>query len=424
MPTMKLTKPAIEKLPAPDPSGKQILYWAEGTATPGLGILISGVSASKSWVCQANLPSGKTRRITIGPVAVLSIEQAWAEAKPKLAAILQGQDPKSTLPQRKIAALTVAEVLNDYLAASSNLRPKTERMYRASAKHFGPLLSRSMREISAEEVERRFRAITSDVAARRERGEIRGGANVTGKAIANSAMRLFGSLWEFQAERDKGLGSNPVAGRSFRRQWHDLERRTRHIPADRLAEFYAAARRELGDVQRDLVLFGLFTGMREGEASALRWAEVDLANKMIRLPAGRMKAKKALDLPMTDIVHQILLERRIIGREGPFVFPGYGKSGHCESFTYALSQIGEKTGIKVSPHDLRRTFASIAATCEIPPVALKMLIAHSTGSDVTSSYIQLSLAEFRKSAQKVADRLKEFCKIDKPIGENVVQLIQ
>jgi hypothetical protein len=75
------------------------------------------------------------------------------------------------------------------------------------------------------------------VVARREHGEIKGGANVAGRAIANSAMRLFGSLWEFQAERDKGLGPNPVAGRSFRRQWHDLERRTRHIPADQLAAF-------------------------------------------------------------------------------------------------------------------------------------------------------------------------------------------
>jgi integrase len=124
-------------------------------------------------------------------------------------------------------------------------------------------------------------------------------------------------------------------------------------------------------------------------------AEVDLASKMLHLPAGRMKGRKAFDLPMTDIVHQILLARRIIGREGAFVFPGYGKSGHCKSYSFALNQIGEVTGIKVSPHDLRRTFASIVATCEISSVALKMLIAHSTGSDVTAGYVQLSLTDFR-----------------------------
>ena len=56
MPTMKMTKAGTEKLPAPDPSGKPTLYWAEGTATPGLGILVSGISPTKSWVCQGNLP--------------------------------------------------------------------------------------------------------------------------------------------------------------------------------------------------------------------------------------------------------------------------------------------------------------------------------------------------------------------------------
>jgi integrase len=170
------------------------------------------------------------------------------------------------------------------------------------------------------------------------------------------------------------------------------------------------------------VLVGLFTGMREGEVSALQWAEVDLTDKMLRLPAARMKAKKPFDLPMTDLVHQILVTRRAIGREGDFVFPGHGKSGHCESFSYALSQIEETTGITTSPHDMRRTFASIAATCEIPPVALKMLIAHSAGSDVTFGYVQLSLPDFRKAAQKVADRFKELCGIAKPGGENVVQI--
>jgi len=114
------------------------------------------------------------------------------------------------------------------------------------------------------------------------------------------------------------------------------------------------------------VLVALFTGMRSGEVSGLRWTEVDLVSRMLRLSAGRMKGKRALDLPMSDVVHELLGTRRAIGREGPFVFPGYGKSGHCESFQYALSQMGKATGIELSPHDLRRTYASLAATCEIP----------------------------------------------------------
>ena len=421
MPIMRMTRKAVETLAAPDPSGKQVLYWADGNATPGLGILVSGVSTSKSWVIQGNLPSGKTRRITLGPVAVLSIEEAWEAAKPKLTAILNGNDPKLTLPQRQLASMTVAEVLEDYLTANSNLRPTTLRMYRGAAKHLGPLLDRCMREITAEHVERQFRGIERDVADRRASGAIRGGVNVTGKAISNCAMRLFGSLWEFQAERDNGFGANPVRGRNFKRQWHNLDRRTRTIPSDRLADFYAAARKLPSDIQRDLVLLGLFTGMRENEAAGLRWDEVDLIGRALRLPEARMKGRKAFTLPMSDVVYRILMARRIIGREGPFVFPGHGKSGHCESFSYALSQIAQMTGITVSPHDLRRTYASVAATCPIPPIALKLLIAHSTGGDVTAGYTIFTTEQLRQSAQIVADRLKEHCGVAIPTGENVAQ---
>src|SRR6516165_9296802 len=134
MPTIKLTKSSVAALAAPDPTGKQMLYWSEGHSTPGLGILVSGVSTSKSWVAQGNV-NGKARRITLGPVALLSIQQAWEMAKPKLASMLDGRDPRLTVQQRVMANMTVAEVFEAYLETSSNLKPATVRMYRACAKH-------------------------------------------------------------------------------------------------------------------------------------------------------------------------------------------------------------------------------------------------------------------------------------------------
>ena len=50
-----------------------------------------------------------------------------------------------------------------------------------------------------------------------------------------------------------------------------------------------------------------------------------------------------------------------------------------------------------------------------------MLISHSTGSDVTSGYIILTAGQLREAAQVVADRIKELCGIDMPVGENVRQ---
>src|SRR5215472_8771157 len=113
----------------------------------------------------------------------------------------------------------------------------------------------------------------------------------------------------------------------------------------------------------------MFTGMRSGEVSGLRWDEVDLVQKIIRLPARRMKAKRDFQLPMTDFVYDLLVARRALGNAGGFVFPGNGRAGHARSFPYALILIHDMTGIRVSPHDLRRGYASVMAACPIPPIA-------------------------------------------------------
>jgi len=410
MAMIKLTKATVERLRAPDPSGKQTLYWAEGDYR-GLGILVSGVAATKTWVCQAKLKSGKTRRVTIGPATVLMIEEAWQQARDALAEMYQGRDPKLSKQQRTNAAVTVREVFAAYLAASSNQRPKTREMYRYAADtHLAPWLDLPLRDVTHEMVEARFRAITADVAKRACAGQIKGGVNVDGRTTANGAMRLFRALWNHQAERDPSLPRNPTW--VLRRQWHDIQRRSRRVESERLPDFYDAARRLPSEIQRDLVLFALFTGMREREAAGLTWSEVDLAQRVIRVPASRMKADREFVLPMSDVAHSLLVGRRAYGRDGDYVFPGHGALGYCQSFTFALKQIAEMTEIKISPHDLRRTFASVAAMSAISPLALKLLLAHSTKSDVTEGYELMSLSELQLNAQKVADKLKELCGIE------------
>jgi hypothetical protein len=77
------------------------------------------------------------------------------------------------------------------------------------------------------------------------------------------------------------------------------------------------------------------------------------------------------------------------------------------------------SGIKVTVHDLRGTFATVAGSTDISAIALKALINHSLGNDVTSGYLRLTLDMLREPAQRVADRIKELCEIDAPTGDNV-----
>jgi integrase len=426
MATARMTKADVDGLAAPDPSGKQQIYWAEQPKNgppkhQGLGVLVSGTTGAKSWVAQAKLPNGTARRVTIGPVHVFSIEKAWDAAKTKLADIYNGVDPreeKRRLQREARSNETTSKVLEEFLTAHPRLSQQTHRLYRWAVERLGPLADVKMRTITAKQAKDQFEQVSAEIRAKRAAGETKGGVNVTGRTSANIALGVLGSLWNWQGTQVELDGGEPWPRNptlALKELWHPTERRKRLVEFDRLPEFYAAAKK-LGGIRSDLVVLGIFTGMRASNIEGLRWDEVHLSEKMIRVPGKRMKNGRDFNLPMNDIVRDLLVARRTMGR-GDFVFPGNGRERHTRSFNHALKKIAADTGIVVSPHDLRRGYASIAnATPNLPYLAIKMLLAHSTSGDVTSSYIGISQTQLAGYAQLVADEIKRHCGIEQVEG--------
>jgi integrase len=399
VPRLKLTEKAIAKMPAPDPSGRQVLHW--DVELRGLAVLCSGVSNSKAYIVQRDLPNGRTRRVTVGKVNELTLETARRRAADMLDDLRRGIDPK-----RKIVVTTLRTALNDYIAARNSLRPGSIRSYRLSIERYlAPWIDRPLREITGDMVEERHRDIVAEISR---------GARYKGEITANGTMRALRVLWNFAAERVPDLPPNPV--RRLKRQWFREVRRDRLVRADEMPAFYAAVLRLPNEVARDYLLLLLFTGLRRGEAAGLRWDDVNFTERVIRLPAAQTKADRRLDLPMTDVVRDIMVARRALGR-GAFVFPANSKSGHIEEPHHPLELVAADCGVQVSAHDLRRTFITAAESTEISVLALKALVNHALGSDVTSGYVIMNVERLREPAQKVADRLKEMCGIG-PMTQN------
>ena len=116
MPRLRLSEKAVAKLPAPDLSRKPVLHW--DTDLKGFAVLCSGVSNAKTYIAQRDLPGGKLRRVTIGPVNTLTLTVAKERAADVLDDLRRGIDPK-----HKAKTFTLQTALNDYLAARPNLRP-------------------------------------------------------------------------------------------------------------------------------------------------------------------------------------------------------------------------------------------------------------------------------------------------------------
>lgn len=406
MAVKKLNVKTVERLVAPTLSGKQEVVW--DTELKGWGVLLSGVSNSRTFIVQRALPDGRMRRVTIGATNEITLEVARTRAADALDAIRRGIDPKEKIAQ----PATLQQALEDYLSSRKDLRPATVRVYRTVTKQYlKPWLEIPVKDITADMVEARHRAIAAEV-ANEELGR-------KGEVAANMAMRVFRVLWNFLADRVPGMGLNPT--RRLHRQWFAEPRRERIVPTEAMPKFFECVSALDNHVERDFILLLMFSGLRLGEASSLTWEDIDLPSQVIRISAGRTKAKRKLDLPMSDFVHDLLVARRAIGRD-KFVFPGPGKKGHISDARAAFKIIEEKIGLKLSPHDLRRGYLTCCEQADLSMTAMKLLANHSTGRDVTSGYIIMSQKRLAGAAQKVAEEIKRLCGVVNPTGENVARL--
>jgi integrase len=398
---IRVTEKAVAKLPAPDPSGKQCLYWDD--ELKGFGVLCSGVTRAKTFVVQREI-NGRTRRVRIAPCNVLSVSEARKRAEGIIGDFYRGIDPK-----RSRGAVTLRQAFHNYLDARPNLRPSTARSYRMAIEHYlSGWCELRLRDITVDMVQSRHKSLSAEVATQ---------GRYKGHATANSVMRGLGAVWAFAAERDGDLPPCPVS--RLRRSWFEVPRRERMVRADDLPAFYAAVRALPSPIARDYLLLLLFTGLRKTEAASLTWSAVDFAQRVIRVPAARTKSGRKLDLPMSSIVFDLLVARRHAVDHGvEHVFPSpSSRAGYIADAGFPLRVVAAATGIRVSAHDLRRTYITVAESCDISPFALKGLVNHVVGDDTIAGYIVPSVERLREAAQRVCDRMRALCGVDEaPAG--------
>jgi integrase len=400
MPTLHLTQRAVDKLAAPHHDGKQTIYWDDELR--GFGVQCSGKTNQLLYIAQRDV-NGRARRMTLGTVTGLRLEEARRRAEDTLDDLRRGLDPK-----KKGKTFTLQAVLDEYLGPKDQqddhptLRQTSVSLYWQLERWLESWLSRPLAEITFEMVDGRHKQLAKEI----------------GETTANLAMRVFRIAWNYAADRST-LPQCPVS----KLRWFEERRRTRHVEVEQLPDFYQAVNTLEGTV-RDYIMLMLLTGMRRRECAGLRWEWIDMRSRIIHLPREATKAKRALDLPMSDAVHDLLVTRRTRSGNGEFVFPGQGKKvGHITSATWALKQVEKATGIRVSPHDLRRTFASVAADTDgVSWIALKVMLNHTTKGDVTAGYVQMTTEQMRAAVQRVAGRILALCGVQAALPANVAKL--
>jgi integrase len=395
MPRIKLNQKIVDnRLKAPDPSGRQKLWFDE--AMPGFGVRCSGISPLKVYVVQRDIKdkSGrmKSRRVVIGTTEELKFEEAREEARNKIHAMRQGIDPKKVVHK---GAATLNDMLELYLLTNTGLSPRSRKDYPTTIRrHLEDWMDHPLGEITPDMVATRHREIGEKI----------------GRPTANSVMRTLRVLYNFAADRNLVPPVSPT--RVLKRQWFKIAPRTRRVKADQLKTFYRAVMKLPNPIQRDYLLFVLFTGIRREQAASMTWDLIDFTAKVIRFPGNVTKGKREFNLPMTDYVHKLLDARRRLGKTD-FVFTADSASGYIKEPKYPFKLIKQTTGIHWSIHDLRKTYSDALDATEMSAWALRALMHHSHPRDTTGGYLELSTDRLREPAQRACDLLKAWCGLGK-----------
>ena len=285
---------------------------------------------------------------------------------------------------------TLRRVWSDY-QVSRSLREATVRNYNQRLHtYLGDWLDLPVDQISKDMVEKRHREIN-------------------GNAMANSTMRTLKSLLHYAARKYETAGgepvlkTNPVYRLSELRCWKKERRRQSIIRIQELRPWFSAVMSLENHTARDFFLLLLFTGMRKGEALNLRWSHVNLATGVITIPPDLTKTHEEYVIPLSDYVW-VLLKVRSFYATADFVFPSTQKDRPLSGAFNSYSTVAQRSGVKFSPHDLRRTFCTIGDELEIKSEVVKALVNHKT-SDVTEGYTIRSVERLRRATQRITDAI-------------------
>jgi integrase/recombinase XerD len=138
-----------------------------------------------------------------------------------------------------------------------------------------------------------------------------------------------------------------------------------------------------------LILLLVDSGLRRAEVCTLDWADIDISTGIVRVERG--KGGKARSVIIGVHTRRALLKYRheISHEDNEPVFQTVrGKRITHDGLRSLVVRVGKQAGIHITPHALRRTFATLSLRAGMNLIQLQGLLGHST-LEMTRHYVDM-----------------------------------
>jgi integrase len=372
----RLTDRSVKGLHAP-PIGNKLTY---DDLVRGFAARTTAAGAKAFVLDYRRKADGLKRRHTIGSFPDWTTLAAREEAKRLKRQIDGGADPVGQQRADREAP-NVNDLCDRYEAEQlPRKRPNTQRDYRSILRvHIRPGLGkRKVVALAFSDIDALHRAVT------KASGTYRGNRVV---ALVSKLCSLA-IQWRWRAD-------NPCRGI----ERHTEDPRKRYLNSAELERLSKALAEHDDQDAADIFRLLLLTGARRGEVLSAKWTHLDLQTGVWTKPGATTKRKTTHVVPLSPAAMQIIAGRE--QTESEFLFPGRHGDGHrveVKANWRRICKAAKISGLRI--HDLRHSYASIAASSGVSLHAIGGLLGH-TQASTTHRYAHLFDDHLREATTRV-----------------------
>jgi integrase len=368
------------------PRKRDALLWDD--ELPGFGVRCQP-SGAKFYFLKYRTSGGRQRWLRLGQHSdEFTPDKARKRALREKAAVGDGADPSGARKSKRLEK-TISELADRYFKehVKAHNKPSTAvEVERIIEKRIKPALGRTkITELTRADVKAWHQGM-SETPYEANRA----------LAYCSKMMSLAAHEWELRTD-NPCIGVKRFPERARERFFNDDELRA-------LGEALSAAERDEKELPGFMLLVRLLatTGMRLGEALSLRWNDVDLTGRAIRLQDAKTGGRTVHLGAQAVTILSAVAEK---DRKGFVVLGVDGEPLSIEAAEKAWGRLRTAAGVENARlHDLRHTVGTFAAMAGANAFAVRDLLGHKTLA-MTGRYVQRAADMVRATADAVAGRV-------------------
>lgn len=245
--------------------------------------------------------------------------------------------------------------------------------------------------------------------------------------LYNHYLSVINRIFKYAVLMDI-INSNPF-DKVIKPKSRQTQRKGNFLTKEELKEFLKLASNATLPYFFPLVHLMAYTGLRQGEALALKWSDIDFENKKITVnkTAVRIKEKQTLQTPKTknskrvisidpntlsilkewrkDQIKNYFKKGKHFEGEENFIFTNkWGDWVHIHNFIrYFRRFIADNNLKKITPHGLRHTHASLLFSAGVEPKNISDRLGHSTVQITLDLYTHITEEQRTDTVEKLLE---------------------